>query len=120
MAEQHWPAESKNEAVKMLIDPATLPAPKNNTGNMGTPCNNCGGYGYTMKPKIGDSPGGMLPCNDCRETGVMELTKEQLEDKVANQSKQINDLIKDFGELRGVVLETLKQLKMVRGEDNNE
>lgn len=69
---------------------------KNTDGSEGIVCNNCGGYGYTIK--LG---GGKLPCNDCKQSGVKELSKEELQKKVFNLEQDImllrRALMEDLG-----------------------
>jgi hypothetical protein len=83
-------------SVKLFIDPAMLPAPKNTNGVLGEKCNNCGGFGYTMGLN-----GKTLNCGDCEETGIKLPTRRELQ-------TQISDIKKDLFDLKKALINTLK------------
>lgn len=83
------------EPLKLVIDPAILPAAKNTDGLLGEKCNNCGGYGYTMS--IGGKSAG---CQDCDQTGVKLPTRRELQN-------QIIEIRKDLKNLRKAILDSI-------------
>lgn len=91
------------EEVKLNVNQADISEGRNLDGSKGAVCNNCGGYGYTIKLK-----GGRLPCSFCKQTGAREETKEELQEKIARQGIQINGLINDLTLLKKALLETLQ------------
>lgn len=104
--------QDRVEEMKLHIDPRVNNDAKNRDGHLGQPCNNCGGYGFTMALK-----GGRIPCNYCQQTGVQKLTTDDLNVLVFEQGKQINALIKDFEMLKKALLETLQTKGIVIDTD---
>jgi len=85
----------KTETVKIHMSEEILNSGKNLDGAKGPVCNNCGGYGFTMKLK-----GGKLPCNDCDQTGAVTVSNRELQELVFGLAHDIkmlrNALLKDL------------------------
>lgn len=84
----------KVEEVKININPNVLNERKNN-GAMTKPCNNCGGYGFTLALK-----GGRIPCLQCEQSGNSEMSNRELQTLILG-------LYKDMSLLKKALLETL-------------
>jgi hypothetical protein len=86
---------SKAKDIRLHFKPEDMEHQKNTTGTLGAKCNNCGGYGFTMK--LG---GGRLDCKYCEHTGVKEPTPREIQE-------QISGINSDLRELKEALLKTL-------------
>lgn len=89
----------KPEIIDIEVQlPDKPPQGKNTDGHLGPICNNCAGFGYTLRLK-GESAGGH--CMNCEGSGVARMTHQQLQNQVVGLSadiKALKDIIIKFME----------------------